>query len=189
MRDLIIKIVIIIACLTTVAACDSEWWDEGFSPADHYYRDLFDFGYLGPPGFRKDGDDDFVVFIRSFKEPLTNINLKVTLPPEVKLLKGNLHWKGKMGVRSNKRHEVRIHSKTDIKDWSSPIIVHVEFLYDGEKIIGEQKRSYECSQKIEKKCPPLWTKNGKEISSSESIDKVHWLIDQEQEKGEINMVR
>jgi len=145
---------------------------------------------LGPAaGFRKGDEDVSVVFIKSFKEPLTNINLKITLPPEVKLLKGSLHWKGNMGIRSEKRHDVRVYSKTDMKDWSSPITMHVEFVYQGEKIIGEQNVSYECSQKnVGIKCPPLWKKNGKEILSTEDIDKEHWLIDQEQEKGEITFV-
>lgn len=188
MCDVIIKIVIIICCLTNLAACDSEWWDEGFSPADHYFRNLFDFGYLGPAaGFRKGDEDDSVVFIRSFKDPLTNINLKITLPPEVKLIKGSLRWKGEMGARSEKRHDLRIHSKTEMKDWSSPITMHVEFIYQGQKIIGEQNVSYECSQK--KECPPLWTRNGKVILSTEDIDKEHWLIDQKQEKGEITFVK
>ncbi len=178
MRNLIIRI-LIIACFSNLTACDSEWWDDGFSPADHFTRNLFDFGYLGTTCFRKNDNAVFSVYVKSFKEPLTKIDLKVTLPPEVKLLKGNLHWKGNLGIRSEKRLDLQVHSKTNMKDWSAPITMHVKFGYKGEKIVGVQNRSYECSKS---ECISVWTKNGKETFPYENIDKEEWLSDQKQDK-------
>jgi hypothetical protein len=175
MHNKLRTIVIVFAFLTNLVACDTESWNEGFSPADHFIRNKFSMGYSGAAYFHKDHEALFWVELKSFKEPLTKVDLKISLPPEMKLLNGNLHWKGDIEPRSGVKLGLHVHSKKDMKDWSSPITMHVVFLYKGERIIGDEKRSDDCNKK---RCPTIWTKNGKIIDSYEEIDKAEWLLEQ-----------
>ncbi len=151
------KIIVAIAFLTSLWACDPE----GCTPADHEISTKFDMGvYSAPGGIDKDDIFNFRPCVDSFKEPLTKVYFLVSLPPEVKLLNGDLYWKGDLSPNSQRCLYLRLHSETDWRKWSSPVNMHVEFTYEGEKIIGDENWSYEDYQK---KRRTIWKKNGREI--------------------------
>jgi len=69
--------------------------------------------------------------------------MTVTLPPEVELIDGSLNWQGNLSPNNEKCLRVTFLSKKDWQEWSKPIHAHVEFLYEGEKVIGDRNWSYE----------------------------------------------
>ncbi len=154
----VIRILLVIACFTSIASCNPE----GCTPADHEISAKFDMGVTSAPGGVNAGDEfNFEVCLISYKEPLRKVDMMLSLPREVELLKGDLHWKGDMSSDSKQCRYVRLHSETDWRKWSSPINLHVNFLYEGEKIVGDQSWSYEAHEA--KRFNAIWKKKGEEI--------------------------
>ncbi len=87
--------------------------------------------YKGP--IKKGQWFSFDVSAISWDAPLNDVNIKISLPPEVKKLDGNLSWEGDLNPKSEKDLNVRLSSEKDWKYWSSPIKGYVEFIYKGEK--------------------------------------------------------
>jgi len=85
--------------------------------------------------------------LQTFEDPLTGATIKVTLPREVSLLKGELRWNGYMNAHSERCLDLELLSNTDWQEWSAPINSHAEFVFRGEKNIGDQNWSLEDYQK------------------------------------------
>jgi hypothetical protein len=189
MLNEMIKICALLAMILNLSACSDEWeewWNDGFSPADHFYRKTFSLEYSGAGDFHKDDHAHFDVCVRSFSQPLTNVDLKVTLPHEVTLIRGDLHWNGDIAMWTDQCLGIEVFSKADMKDWSSAIAMHAELIFRGEKIIGDDSMSSDCRRRG---CFALWTKDGKSFDPLEIIDKDEWLFEEQQEAKRIRNVR
>ncbi len=71
--------------------------------------------------------------LKSWNEPVSNIKMKISLPPEVILKRGNPIWEGNLEPKNKAKINIGLTSKTDWSGWTSPIEAHVEFYYEGEK--------------------------------------------------------
>jgi len=155
----IVKIVLIIACLTSVNSCDPEGW----SPSGEIVIDFDMRVYPGarglPAKISKNDKFNFYPCVVSYNEPLTKVHLLISLPMEVKLQEGKLSWKGDMGPDQKQCLDLWLYSRTDLEQWSNPIKVRAEFLFKGEKITGEQNWSADEKTRYE----TVWRKNGREI--------------------------
>jgi hypothetical protein len=148
-------IFVILFCLISLAGCNEEGW----SPADHETMTKFAMGYSGGEGARKGTEFSFKLCLNSFVEPLSKVNIKVSLPPELTLIDGDLRWKGDLPPNTEQCLTLHVRTKTDWKEWSAPIHMHAEFLYQGNKVVGDYNESYEDTQK--KRYDAVWTMNGK----------------------------
>ena len=153
-------IFVILFCLISLAGCDEEGW----SPADHEIMTKFQMGYSGSAGAGKGDGYSFDLCLMSFADPFSQVNIKVSLPPELKLLKGDLSWKGNMPTYAKQCLTLHVRSQTDWKNWSAPINMHAEFLYKGNKVVGDYDVSYENEQK--RRYGAVWKMNGKPISNN-----------------------
>ncbi|ACM21655.1 hypothetical protein Geob_3312 [Geotalea daltonii FRC-32] len=150
-------IMVLIVGLTLLAGCDEEGW----SPADHEVLTKFQMGYSGGVGAHKGNGYSFDLCLMSFADPLSNVNIKVSLPPELKLVDGDLRWKGNMPTYAKQCLTLHVRSTTEWKDWSTPINMHSEFLYKGNNVVGNYNVSYDDTQKNRNEA--VWTMNGKQI--------------------------
>jgi len=153
-------IIVLLVCVTALAGCDEEGW----SPADHEIMTKFSMGYSGGLGPGKGTEYSFDLCLDSFVEPLSKVNIKVSLPPELKLLDGDPRWKGDLPPNAEQCITLHVRSTTDWKDWSAPIHMHAEFLYKGNKVVGGYNHSYENYHK--KRYGAVWTMNGKPVDNN-----------------------
>jgi len=69
----------------------------------------------------------FTICVETFKTTLENIEMRLSIPPEVELTNGETSWKGRLDQNQEHCLFPSMKSKTDMDQWTKPIHGHTEF--------------------------------------------------------------